>query len=183
LFGVGLSLSNVRGGGGHGTIGGMSDRFISIFTGSKLYKSDSLEWRRVENKYALQQIVKHPFLGIGLGKDYRPQIFGSYDTSTGYIHNGYLGILLDVGLIGLLPLLWFFVRFVIRGFRNWDKIKDTYMNLLLTGFTLSVLGVLLINMVSPVFRQWFSIVVFPTIIGLSEVIIRINEMELHKRNE
>jgi O-antigen ligase len=148
-----------------------------------LYKSDSLEWRRVENKYALQQIVKHPFLGIGLGKDYRPQIFGSYDTSTGYIHNGYLGILLDVGLIGLLPLLWFFVRFVIRGFRNWDKIKDTYMNLLLTGFTLSVLGVLLINMVSPVFRQWFSIVVFPTIIGLSEVIIRINEMELHKRNE
>jgi len=60
-----------------------------MFTGRKVFKSDSLEWRKLENKYALQKIAKNPFLGIGLGNDYRPPIFSSNDTLTKYIHNGY----------------------------------------------------------------------------------------------
>jgi O-antigen ligase len=177
MFSLVLLLSDLRIT-GDGTISAMSERFSSMFTGRKVFKSDSIEWRKLENKYALQKIAKNPFLGIGLGNDYRPPIFGSNDTLTKYIHNGYFWILLNVGLVGLLPLMWFFIRFIIRGFGYWSKIKDTDMNALLAGFTLSGLGILLVNIVSPMFLQWYSIVVISVSFGLGEVIIRLNKGEV-----
>ena len=51
------------------------------------------------------------------------------------------------------------------------------------GFTLSGLGILLANIVNPMFIQWFSIVVIATMIGLTEAIIRINEKDLKRSSE
>jgi O-antigen ligase len=177
---LGLLLSDFRGA-GDGNISAMSERFSSMFKGSKVYKSDSLEGRKLENKYALQKIAKQPLFGIGLGNDYRPPITDNdaiFTDATKYIHNGYLWILLNLGLIGLLPFLWFFTGFITRGFKHWERIKDTDMRALLAGFTLSVLGFLPINIVNPMIMQWFSIVVFSVAIGFGEVIIRINKKEM-----
>jgi len=52
------------------------------------------------------------------------------------------------------------------------------MRALLAGFTLSALGLLLINIFNPMVMQWFSIVVFSIAIGLGEVIIRLNKTEM-----
>jgi O-antigen ligase len=166
---------------GDGTAAALTERFSSIFAGSKLYKSESLEGRRVESKFAIPKIAQHPLLGIGLGNAYRPQIFpGDNDYLTKYIHNGYLWMLLYIGLVGLLPFLWFCIRFISRGYLHWNKIKDAEMGGMLSGFTLSVLGALIINIVDPLFRSWFSAVVFSIGIGLGEVIIRINQPEVKK---
>jgi len=171
-----LLLLNPRGPIGN-AVTSVSARFTSLFRGKELYESRSLEHRAVENKYAVQQIIKNPILGIGLGNEYRPAVYELKETLTYYIHNGYLWILVKTGLIGFVPLLWFFLGFVIRGLRNCKDIRDHYLRGLLTGFMLSGAGVILINITIPMFMQKFSIVVLSIVAGLTETIIRINEAE------
>lgn len=150
----------------------VSERFSSLFAGSELTRSSSLEYRYTENRYALQQIARHPLLGIGLGNDYRPEIFGREDTLTSYIHNGYLWLLTDLGLFGFLAFLWFFGRFIVRGLRHWRSVGDDTLRAVTLGFTLSGIGILLMAMVNPMFMQWYSIVVMAVMTGLTEVILR-----------
>jgi len=162
------------------TLLAVSDRFSSIFKAKEISQSGSFEYRKIENKYAREQIKKHPLLGIGLGNAYRPEITGLMDNQTHFIHNGYYWILVKMGLIGLVPFLGFYFGFIIHGFKNWKRIQDPYMRALLTGFALSGAGGVLINITVPLFMTWFSVGVLSTIAGLSEVIIRIDNK---KRSE
>jgi len=147
-----------------------------------MFRSATLEWRRIENEYAFMQIRKYPLFGIGLANDYRPHIFGMGDWATRYIHNGYLWIILKMGLIGFLPFLWFYLRFLLRGFSSWKKIEDAILRSAVTGFMLSGIGILLVVIVNPMFMEWKAIVMIATMIGLTEAIIRINESEERRLN-
>ena len=147
-----------------------------MFTGKELIKSRSLEIRRLENKYALEQIAKHPVLGIGLGNTYRP-IFWKDDTLTYYMENGYYWILMDMGIPGLLFFMMFYLRFLVRAYMNRNAINDDFLRSALTGFMLSGIGILPMVIVNPIFMQWFSIVVISLCIGLSENIIRFNNTD------
>lgn len=165
------------------------DRFTSLFTGKKIFHMETLNWRWIENKFALRQIVKHPLLGIGLGNDFRARTSyraGALDPvvqySSWWLHNAYLWILMKMGLIGFLTFLWFYIRFLMRGFSNWKKIKDVTLKSAVTGFMLSGVGIMLIVSIEPLFMMWDSIIVIATIIGLTEAIIKINKDELTRQN-
>lgn len=165
----------------------LSERFTSLFSGERVISSPSLRWRRVENEYALKQIVKHPLMGIGLANDYRPRIFQeslhNIDWNPlGYIHNGYLWVLISTGIIGFVPFIWFYLLFVIRGLKQWKTVEDDFLRSAVIAFSLSGIGILLMVIVNPMFMQWFSIVIIALMIGLSESIINLNktaEKELH----
>jgi len=160
----------------------ISDRFSSLFAGEKMFRSATLKWRRIENEYAFRQIEKYPLFGIGLANIYRPCLLGMNDNLTHYIHNGYLWIIMKMGLIGFLVFFWFYLRFLFRCFSNWKNIEDVILKSAVTGFMLSGTGILLAVMVNPIFMQWFSIVVIATMIGLTGAIIRINESEVKRLN-
>ncbi|MHC1696763.1 MAG: O-antigen ligase family protein [Geobacteraceae bacterium] len=176
ISGMGILLFDERDSKFNQTVLSISDRFTSLFTGKELIKSRSLEIRRLENKYALAKIAEHPVLGIGLGNTYRP-IFWKNDTLTYYMENGYYWILTDMGIPGLLFFMMFYLRFLVRAFRNRTAIRDDYLRAALTGFMLSGVGILPMVIVNPIFMQWFSIVVISLCIGLSENIIRLNATE------
>jgi hypothetical protein len=160
----------------------VSDRAISLFAGQKIFPSGSLEWRKAENKYAIEQIISHPILGIGLGNNYRPENIWQGGAAS-YIHNGYLWIMLNMGFTGLLIYFWFYVRFLINGLLYLKKIKDDFLKSSIFGFMLSGIGILLASFVNPMFMKWYSIVVIATITGLTETIIKINDRELVNINE
>jgi O-antigen ligase len=154
-------------------------RFSSLFTVDKLYRSDSLEDRYLENHYAMIKIYQYPFFGSGIGTDYIPSKYLSDDPRrlSGYIHNVYLWLLLNYGGIGFIAFIIFYLRFIVRGFVKMKGIKDEFLRSSIIGFTLSGLSMLAIGFVNPVFMQWFSIVVIFIIIGLVEAIIQINDKE------
>ena len=154
------------------------DRFTSLFTGSKLVESSTLQDRFTENGFALDNISEHPVLGIGLGTEYRPSLYGKKDEILYFVHNNYLWIVLDTGVTGLVFYMWFFLGFIIRALNNWRTIKDDYLRSALLGFMLSGTAMLFQALVDPVFMYWFSIVIIAIIAGLSEVIININSNEL-----
>jgi O-antigen ligase len=159
------------------TVDAVSERFSSLFAGSELEKSGPVRDRRIENEYAVEQIKRHPLLGIGLGNDYRPQIYGPDDKLNYYVHNAYLWLLTDLGIVGFLFYFWFYLRFLISTARNWKRISDNFLKSVVAGFMISAIVILLMALVIPLFMEWFSIVVIAVMMGLTETIIRNCEME------
>jgi hypothetical protein len=155
------------------------DRGVSLFAKERLYYSSSLEWRKMENYHAIRNILNHPISGIGLGNNYRSRIASTDDklNLTGYIHNGYLWILMYMGFLGFTPFMWLCIAFLVRGFLNWRDIKDEFLRAVIIGFTLSYVGIMLSCLVNPTFVEWFSITIIGIMMGINETIIRINRKE------
>ncbi len=151
------------------TLKAVAARVTSLSYSSGLSRDESLSFRVVESTYAVRAIMKHPILGNGIGVTYRPSTWELND-STFYIHNAYLWILLQTGLVGLATFLCFWGSFLIRGFHRISRIGNPFDKGLGTGLWLSSLGATAVAFVSPVFMQWYSVVVFAVVIGLNEVI-------------
>lgn len=159
----------------------------TIDRGSTLLRSgtfqgqdNSLNWRILENGYALSAIASHPLLGLGMTARYRPwdsrldvpDPSGSGADFRKHIHNGHLWILLQSGLLGYLSLMWLSLAFLIRGFRYWRSIADDRMRGVVLGFTLVYLAVLVAAVVNSTFMQWRWTPVIGIIMGINEVILR-----------
>lgn len=72
--------------------------------------STSLGWRLTENYFAIPQIMNNLWIGLGLGAEYKPRFveLRYFTEQTRYIHNGYLYVLLKMGLTGLILYLAFY---------------------------------------------------------------------------
>ena len=93
---VGLSIERPR----------VAEALIERATGilEEVDSGASLRWRFVENRDALYQIEQHPWLGVGIGGDYKAMNTHSFPNETRYLHNGYLYFPLKFGLwAGAIP--------------------------------------------------------------------------------
>ncbi len=140
-------------------------------------KIENWKKRTVENKYAVEKILAHPLSGIGFRRAYRPQIFGPLDTNLWYVHNGYLWILLKMGLLGFVPFVWFSYLFVKRGIRNWNKLEDRFFKGIVLGSVCSYLGIALANLASPHFMESWEVAGIMLFFGINEIIYRIERTE------
>ncbi len=155
--------------------GALFTRATSLFSGDEVKYSSSWQWRVMENEYALKVIKQHPLLGIGPGNNYRPRVRLGGDTNTGYMHNAYFFILLDLGLVGFIPFVWFSVLFMVRAYRLWSTIRDkTFMSVAL-GFCLSYITVLIASTASPMFMAWYWTPVLGVMLGVNEVIYKLDQ--------
>jgi O-antigen ligase len=153
------------------TFNAISQRYLTLFEGKELLQSSSLSDRYLENFYAIEQIKKNPIFGNGLGNEYRPFLYGSEDELTYYVHNVYLWLIKDFGILGFTFFMWFYVGFLIRAMKNLDRPEDSFLKSVATGSMLAGIGMLPMAFVIPLFMEWHSIVVIAIFIGLSETII------------
>ncbi len=145
-----------------------------------LMGDSSTQMRILETEYALQSIAQYPFFGIGLGNLYRPLIEGDaywYPANPNiglrwYSHNAYLWVWIDMGLMGFIPFIWLYSRFLVRGFTDWRKAGDPKLRAVVLGFTLAILGQAISNVVAPGFIQDWALAVFAIILGINELILR-----------
>ena len=173
LFGIALSILlltfTIWGGRTAEFVTSTKDRITSLFAGDKLYRSGSLEARKIENYYAFEKIKKYPIAGIGLGNSYIYRERWEGDKGT-YIHNGYLWILTQMGLLGFIAFIWLSIYFIVRGFKNWKYVNDPFLKGVSIGFTLSYLALMISNFVSPKFIEWSAIVIIGTLMAINEKI-------------
>jgi O-antigen ligase len=150
---------------------------LSTLWSTKTLGEDSLQWRFIENEYALEQIISHPLLGLGMGARYRPfdprldWLRMDWDARQ-FIHNGHLWVLLSTGILGYASLMLLSARFLIRGFRNWQCISDAHLRGIVLGFTLAYLGVLIAAFVNSTFSNWAWTPVIGIMMGVSEVVFK-----------
>ena len=155
-----------------------ADRFATLINrGTFQGQDNSFEWRMLENKYAFASIKKHPLIGIGLGAKYRPYdwrltVYGDpYDYRI-HIHNGYLWILLDMGITGFITFMWLSFIFLKRGFNHWHNSSTDKLKGVMLGFTLVFLAVLISSVANSTFIQVRWTPILGIIMGVNEVIIR-----------
>lgn len=121
-------------------VGGIVDRFSTIFTPSETLETNSLEWREFEFQQGFAAIRKSPWLGVSLGNSYRPvttlqgEVLGWWTDGnlergyvsrfTRFIHSSYLAIAVKMGLLGFAAFIWFCLMFLYEGWRLIRKMPD-----------------------------------------------------------
>lgn len=161
-----------------------ADRFGSLFDSGTFQGDDnSMNWRMIENEYAIVAIKANPWLGLGLGYTYRPwdsRIDQIDPTGTSYdfrkhIHNGHFWILLQSGLLGYFSLLWLSVVFVGRGLRHWRQVQDVKLRSVVLGFVLTYSVVFAAAVANSSFTQWRWTPILGIMMGINEVVINSNQ--------
>lgn len=127
--------------------GMVGKRFVSISNSS----DESIFWRSVAWKEAFEKYYSNPLLGIGFGKKISVEI-GSYRefVEIRNIHNSFLVVLVQMGLIGLL-LLAFSVYLTAR--KLFAKIRS--QNSLLIE-RVSVAGILVFHLIAFLFQPYLE---------------------------
>lgn len=160
----------------------LSLRASSLLAGEELLYDGSTQWRVRENELAIAKIKEHPLLGIGPGGEYRDPWWDG-DTLTHYMHNAYLYLLTDMGIVGLLPFVWFSIVYLMRGFSSWRMIQNPILKSLIIGFTLSYIAVLTSSISSPRLFEVGYIPLIGVMLGVNEVAIRLEQQSSGGKNE
>ncbi|MBV8465240.1 MAG: O-antigen ligase family protein, partial [Burkholderiales bacterium] len=86
--------------------------------------------RQWENEIAVHQILRSPFIGVGIGGEYRrwsPTLV-NFSDHVRYIHNSYLYLSLKIGLPGLAMMLWLLIGSWLRGRKLQGNKRDGWNN-------------------------------------------------------
>lgn len=138
--------------------------------------TSTIRWRDFEYGYGLEQIQNHPVIGLGLGAEYRPLVHDvddEYFDGRGYTHNAHLWLAMKTGLVGYLLFMWLMIAFIARGFRRWHQITDEYLRSIVLGTTLAFLGLVIASILHPIFMTLFWSPLLGTMLGVNEVIYRL----------
>ncbi len=147
----------------------LQERFTTLQHG-EILTSDSMEYRVTEYRFAFTAIEKSPIVGHGLGYRYRPLVFGQDDNANYFIHNSYLWILKDMGVLGLIPFLSLFVTFLVRGFTKWRTLRRPLYRAVVLGTTLSMMSLMIYALQASLFMGNWAVSAFGLIMGTNEVI-------------
>jgi O-antigen ligase len=164
------------------TLGAIYDRLSSY--GTEITSGESLEWRYVENNYALSHIYRNPMVGVGLGGDYkpayRPEVF---EGEHRYLHNGYLYLMLKLGVLSLVPLAWLYWVIYRRGhFLLRSEMSDRHRAV--TAACLVVISIPLItSLTRPEWMTEGSIATLATLIGLMGSIQALRDTSIQLKAE
>lgn len=146
----------------------------SLFAGEQTIQDSSTQWRIREIDSAFVKIQEHPILGVGPGGELRDPWWNT-DDLTRFMHNSYLFILADLGVLGFLPFLWFSAAFLFRGFHYGRKLEDPTLKGWVLGLTLSYVALAVASISGPEFMAWHTVPVIGVILGLNEVAIRLGQ--------
>lgn len=153
----------------------LEDRLLSIR--SELVRGDSFNYRLIENRAAIEKISGAPLLGIGIGKDYRqPYLIGlqgdAADVQARYMHNGYLYVLLKLGVTGLLAYVVFIGIFFARARRALKAATQSYDRVLIAAPTALVLIPVFTAVTRPEWMSGSSTAVFAICMALVTAVQR-----------
>lgn len=154
-------------------VAGLAARFGSLFADDELVYDSSTQWRLKENELALAKVKEYPILGIGPGADYRAEWYEGDDLMH-YVHNGYLWLLVDFGLVAAIMFLWFSIVYLVRAFLFGSCLHDRILGGLVIGLALSYLALLVCNISSPRLFSAKYILLVSFILGISEVAIKLD---------
>jgi len=140
--------------GGAGVAQALTSRVTSVFTVGDTLDSASLGWRIFELDAATRSLFQHPFLGVGLGNDYRDITLlqgeasgwlwqlGGNSRLTRFIHDSYLYVAVKMGILALGAFVWFCVAFLVSGTRSYLRMPDGSEKLIVLAIVSSFAGLL-----------------------------------------
>jgi len=140
---------------------------------AQLTKGSSLKRRIAIWKFTGMIIEDHPLLGSGLGTfkynslNYQAKFFNRGENRSLYpygiadkVHNEYLQLWAELGIIGLGAFMWIIISFFICGVKILKKTKDNYREGLIIGLMGGIIAVLIEGLFGFPLHQPATIVLF-----------------------
>jgi O-antigen ligase len=130
------------------------DRAASIATPEETLNTSSLQWRVFEADAVFRALSEQPFLGVGLGNNYRDVTLLAGEASgwlwdldgparlTRFVHNSYLYMAVKLGLVALGVFFWFCVAFVVTGTIAYFRSPNGWTRAVVLGVVCSLIGLL-----------------------------------------
>jgi O-antigen ligase len=134
-------------------------------------RTETFAWRAVESRTILVHIAESPVIGKGVGATYYNQLM---DANQADVHNGYLSIVFQLGLVGLVVFIIIWSRYVRDSFRLYRELKSRYLKSVVAGFVISFLALLPAVWVKPVFvKEYYWIAIIGFVWAVPEIVRRI----------
>jgi O-antigen ligase len=132
---------------------------------------ESFSWRNLVWNSAYQDYQKNPLLGIGTGKSIYVESENYQDfIEVRNIHNSYLAILIQLGLLGILLFLLFIYRVV----KNLIKFKDANLSAYKFSFLCIISLYLIASFFQPYLETNLLAIFFWMTLGLARVLPEIS---------
>jgi len=160
---------------------------------SQFTKGSSLKRRIAIWKFTGMMIKDHPILGSGLGTfkynslNYQAKFFDQEENRRLYpygiadkVHNEYLQLGAEIGILGLGIFLWLIISYFRCGLRILKKLKDKYKQGIVIGLMGGIVAVLIDAIFGFPLHLPATIVLFWLFIGL---IVSLNHSENHSGQE
>lgn len=115
-------------------------RFDSFVDAGEFETDGSMQTRSGLAKLAIATFLEHPFLGLGtmsFYQDVKVMSGGHYEK---VVHNTYLQVLVEQGLLGAIPFVWFYAGLFWMLFRMWVNQRVQQFRRLTIGFATSLAG-------------------------------------------
>ena len=183
---LGLVGGGVIGTGSGGTTQALISRAASIITPNSTLNTASLQWRAFEDQAALNAISAHPFLGVGIGNDYRNITLlqgeasgwlwdlGGPSRLTRMAHNSYFYLTVKMGIPSLLAFFWFAIAFLVGGTRVFVKLPDGPEKLIVLATVASLPGILFWAIFEAQLMRLGGMVAIGLMVGIVVAIASIN---------
>ncbi len=137
---------------------GVKGRLYSIFD----FKEANVAERFLIWKSAFKMIEDDPWTGVGLGTFYQ-QYLSKYKMENvqlkwagEHAHNLFLHVFAEIGILGLLVLIFFFASFLVKGVRNYTQQTDPFLKGAILGANLACVAFILYSLVDSTFNGNFS---------------------------
>jgi O-antigen ligase/Tfp pilus assembly protein PilF len=160
---------------------------------SQFTRGSSLKRRITIWKFTGLMIKDHPLLGSGIGTfkynslNYQAQFFDQGENRRLYpygiadkVHNEYLQLGAEIGILGLGIFLWFIITYFRYGLRILKKSKDKYKQGILIGLMGGVMAVLIDAIFGFPLHLPATLILFWLFIGL---IVSLNNFENHSKQD
>lgn len=151
----------------------VSERLFYLFTPDYFVKS-AKGGRVVRYLYAIEQWLKEPFMGQGLGR-FGGAVATQNDLTPFYVDSYYLKTLGEMGAIGLSAMLTLFVSLLVKVKRLVDRQTNARDMVVLLGIFIGLMGIIFQNAVENVFEVPTTLVYFW---GLVAIALSFDEMSL-----
>jgi hypothetical protein len=144
------------------------------------------ESRWVRGYWGLRTFVEHPLAGVGL-QQFPLHMAREYQLSHGVIHNTYLNVAADMGILGLIPLMvlmtmaWRDFSRVVHTERRWRGLGDpdlTEIGQRAAFIQIAYLGTLIAALFHPTLRDkpvWLLLGLSSTVVALARA--RVTELQ------
>jgi O-antigen ligase len=176
-------------------VGSILTRGLSIFA-EDTTETNSLQWRAFEYEKAMISIRNNPWLGVGLGNNYRditvfqgeaqglwtnrsiePGVISRY---TRYLHSSYLSILVKMGIPTFAIYIWFCVSVILSGFWLYFHTHRTFDQALILAVTTGFIGLLQWSLFHSRLIESSSVGTLSIIIGMIAGLYELNRAEQAK---
>lgn len=138
-------------------------------------KTESLVWRATEMLQVIHEIAKSPLIGNGIGATYYHPFYRTY---VAICHNGYVSIVFQMGIIGLLILFFLLYRFFSSGLKYYRTTQNEYFRNTIFGFVAAMFALLPAIWVKPVLvEEYFWISLLGIVWALPAIIARNDDSE------